>query len=836
MKKLEKDALAFAESIINTIRQPLIILDQDLRVITASRSFYKFFKVKPEDTIGQLIYDLGNKQWDIPKLRDLLETILPQETAFDNYKVEHGFETIGRKSMVLNASQMQGLLGKEQIILLAFEDISQRRNYRIESGKAKIALKLSNELNTKSYEYVKSIINTIRDSLLVLDNDLRILFASRYFYQFFKVKPEETIGELIYNIVNNQEDMPKLRKLLESILPNQTTIENYETELDFRTIGRRTMLFNACQIQGALGKEQIILLSIEDITETKQVEEERIKSLARFPDENPNPVLRFSKDGKILYANQSSADLLKKWGTSVSEIVPLGWKKEIKNSYNSSEIVEIEEICEDKTFIFILAPIKEQNYINAYGRDITDQKQVLQKLTESEKFQKTVFETTSMATAIIEKDNTISKVNKELEKLSGYSKGELEGKKKWTEFIVAEDLKGMQDLHQQHLINPDDTIKHYEFRFIDKKGIIKNIFLNMDMIPGTKQKVASILDITERKQTEEDIKEAKALLETVVENIPLMIFLKEAKDLRFVLLNHAGEKLLGYDRKALLGKSALDLFSPEQAAHFMAEDREVLDGEAGTLDIPEEPILTAKKGQRFLHTRKVRIQGADRKSKYLLGISEDITEKKQNEVELQNSLKNYQKAIKGTIQAFATTVETRDPYTAGHQAHVSTLAADIAIGMHLTKHQVEGIRMAGLIHDLGKIQIPAEILSKPGKLSELEFSLIKIHPQVGYDLLKDIEFPWPIAQMVLQHHEMMDGSGYPQGLAGDEIMLEARILTVADIVEAMSSHRPYRPALGIEKALEQIRQDRGTLLDPDVVDACLKLFKEEYQFLGDSKQ
>ncbi|MCJ7771747.1 MAG: PAS domain-containing protein [Desulfobacterales bacterium] len=706
--KTETDTQVCAESIINTIRQPFIVLDQDLRVITASRSFYNFFKVKPEETIGQLVYDLGNKQWDIPKLRELLETILPQETAFDNYKVEHDFETIGRHTMVLNASQMQGLLGKEKIILLAFEDISQRRYYRIKLDKAKIALELNNVSNTRSLEYTQGIINTIRESLLVLDNDLRVLFASRYFYKFFKVKPEETIGKLIYNLGNNRRDMPKLRKLMESILPNQTTIDNYEVELDFRTIGKRIMLFNACQMQGLLGKEKIILLAIEDITEAKRVEEERIKSLARFPSENPNPVLRFSRYGKILYANQSSADLLKKWGKSVNDNVPMGWKKEIKNSYNSGEIVEIEEICEDRTYVFILAPIEEMSYINAYGEDIT-----------------------------------------------------------------------------------------------------------------------------ESKQAEEEIMETKTLLETVVENIPLMIFLKEAKDLRFVLFNHAGEELLGYDRKVLLGKNDLDLFPSEQAAHFIAKDREVLDGEAGTIDIPEEPILTAKKAQRLLHTRKVRIQGADGKTKYLLGISEDITEQKQNQVKLQNSLIKLHETIKGTIETIALIVETRDPYTAGHQTHVSDLAADIAIEMDLTKEQVEGIRMAGRIHDLGKIQVPAEILSKPGKISELEFELIKTHPRVGYDLLKDIEFPWPIAQMVHQHHEKMDGSGYPQGLKGNEIMIEARILVVSDIMEAMSSHRPYRPALGIKKALEQIGQDKGILLDPDVVDACLKLFKEGYQFPED---
>ncbi|HEY60153.1 MAG TPA: PAS domain S-box protein [Anaerolineae bacterium] len=196
-----------------------------------------------------------------------------------------------------------------------------------------------------------------------------------------------------------------------------------------------------------------------------------------------------------------------------------------------------------------------------------------------------------------------------------------------------------------------------------------------------------------------------------------------------------------------------------------------------------------------------------------------------------NLLQNLKKTIDGTIQTIAATVEVRDPYTSGHQKRVADLAAAIASQMGLSKERVEGIKMAGVIHDLGKIQIPAEILSKPGKLTDLEFNIIKTHPQVGFDLIKNIEFPWPIAQIVLQHHEKMDGSGYPQGLKGDAIMLEARILCVADVVEAMSSHRPYRPAHGIEKALKQIKNDKGTLLDPKVVNACLKLFKQGYILL-----
>lgn len=200
---------------------------------------------------------------------------------------------------------------------------------------------------------------------------------------------------------------------------------------------------------------------------------------------------------------------------------------------------------------------------------------------------------------------------------------------------------------------------------------------------------------------------------------------------------------------------------------------------------------------------------------------------------IRQQLAQLQSNLEDTVRVIANLVEIRDPYTAGHQARVADLAAAIAEKMGLPDDRVHGIHLAGVIHDLGKIQVPSEILSKPGKISDIEFGLIKSHAQVGHDILKHIDFPWPIAQIVLQHHERLDGSGYPQGLKGDAILLDARILSVADVVEAMSSHRPYRPGLGMDAALEEIIRGRGTHYDPQAVDACLELVRKHgYVFKG----
>lgn len=327
------------------------------------------------------------------------------------------------------------------------------------------------------------------------------------------------------------------------------------------------------------------------------------------------------------------------------------------------------------------------------------------------------------------------------------------------------------------------------------------------------------------KTGEEELRKEEEFLGSIVENIPDMIFVKDAGTLRFVRFNKAGEKLLGLNREDLIGKNDYDLFSKSQADFFTERDREVLKNKQ-LADIPEESIQTRHLGKRILHTKKIPIITRGGEAQFLLGISEDITDRKLN-------MERMKRVLEATVQAMAVTVETRDPYTAGHQRRVAEAAYAIAREMNLTDDQIEGVRMASLIHDLGKISVPAELLSMPRKLSVIEFSLIKNHAQSGFEILKDIDFPWPIARMVLEHHERMDGSGYPQGLVGEEILMEARILSVADVVESMASHRPYRPALGLDAALKEIENNKGTLYDADVVDACLRLFREkEFQFEG----
>ncbi len=196
--------------------------------------------------------------------------------------------------------------------------------------------------------------------------------------------------------------------------------------------------------------------------------------------------------------------------------------------------------------------------------------------------------------------------------------------------------------------------------------------------------------------------------------------------------------------------------------------------------------------------------------------------------ELRASEAKVRASLLESVTAIAATVEMRDPYTAGHQRRVADIAVKIAEELQLRDDEILGLRLASVVHDVGKIKVPVEILNKPGRLSELEFSLIEEHPQAGYDILKEIDFPWPIAEIVRQHHERLDGSGYPQALSGGDILREAQILAVADVVDAMTTHRPYRAGLGIEAALEEITRKRGMIFAEDAVDACIRLFREKH--------
>ena len=288
-------------------------------------------------------------------------------------------------------------------------------------------------------------------------------------------------------------------------------------------------------------------------------------------------------------------------------------------------------------------------------------------------------------------------------------------------------------------------------------------------------------------------------------------------DYRFLAVNPAFETITGLSAERVVGQTVMQILPDIDSFWLETYGRVATTGEPVTFERYEQVL------QRYFRVSAYKTQ-----DHRFATIFTDITEAKQAE-------ERRLAAVTDSLLSLATAIEMRDPYISGHQIRVTDLACAIGQEMGLPQEAIDGIRLGGILHDIGKIAVPTEILSKPGKLSEYEFAIIKNHPTTGYEILKNIDGPWPLAQIVLQHHERLDGSGYPQGLKEEEIILEARILAVADVVEAMASHRPYRPALGIGAALEEIASNKGILYDPQVADVCTKLFTEKHFRLHDDQ-
>lgn len=337
------------------------------------------------------------------------------------------------------------------------------------------------------------------------------------------------------------------------------------------------------------------------------------------------------------------------------------------------------------------------------------------------------------------------------------------------------------------------------------------------------------MDITTQKKMEQSLLEKNLQLQTVIEMLPDLFYFKDM-DRRYTIVNKALEAFVGLPAEEILGRQSEDVLPPEWAKQIRASDEQAF--LTGSL-IRQEQVVEGPP-TRWLDSFKVPLRDAQGNMIGIIGGSRDITERKRNELmleertaALEQSLLRLQKAWHQTIEVLASTSEAKDPYTAGHQKRVMQLAVSLGRELEMSEDELTGLQMAALIHDIGKINVPGELLSKPGLLSPLERQLINTHATAGYEILKALDLPWDVAKVVKQHHERCDGTGYPDGLKQDQIKYSARILAVADVVEAMASHRPYRPALGIERALAEIEQGAGRVYDKSVVAACLNVFNKQ---------
>lgn len=577
-----------------------------------------------------------------------------------------------------------------------------------------------------------------------------------------------------------------------------------------------------------------------DITERRKSEEE-LKKRALFLDAAYDSIIAFKESGDIVYSNETAAQSR---GYTVEEMQSMNIRQFIppENITLLEERLgvigslgelsfEVVHTARDGSLLDLEARVRsivvEGTRLNiAVYRDITVRKKMQMEIVDSEARYRGIIETAGAAVLAVDLSGKLTYINDLGCETMGYSRDELLGRS-FADLVHQDDRVKIIESFTEAINSPESFPEGLtiEFRSLHKDGSIIWFYTSPTIMTAGGKTIgfsAVMPNITKLKQAESALQENEQRYRSLFENNPVAVYMQDVYG-RFISVNDATCRITGYSREEILALSPDKVIIPEDMERSRQHFIKALRGEPQTY----EQTINGKMGNRIQLSVTNTAVKVNNKIVGVYSVSEDITERKKADADLKTALELINTTLEGTIEAIAVMSELRDPYTAGHQRMVTVLAVAIAGEIGLPEEQIRALRVAGLLHDVGKVYVPSEILSKPGRLSDLEMNLAKAHAEAGYDIVKTIKFPWPVAQIILQHHERMDGSGYPQGLKGEQIMLEARILAVADVVEAMMAHRPYRPALGVDKALDEISSHKGLLYHGPAVDACILLFREK---------
>ncbi len=657
------------EFVLGATKTGIDIIDADFNLIYIDRQWQQVYG----DPTGRKCYEyyMGREQpcptCGIPKALETKQTVVTEEVLpRENNRI-----------IEVHTIPFQEADGRWRVAEFNL-DITERK-------RAEKALR-------ESEEKYRDLVENINDIIYATDEQGIITYIAPAIEAISGYSVSELIGRSFFDFLY-EEDIPFMKDKFQQDISGQAKPHEYRM-VNKAGVVRWVRVFSrpSFKERRVIGVRGVMT----DINERKKAEEE-ILSLARFPSENPNPVLRLGQDGTLLYANKASQLLLQDWGASVGSPAPPFVQKMVAQALSRQSKNMIEVACKEQVYSFVVAPIPDTGYINLYGMDVTKRKRAEEALRVSEEKYRDLVENINDIIYAIDESGIVTYVSPTIESISGYTASEIVGRS-FLDFVYQEDMSDVVQFFQQDI---SGQAAPREYRMVAKAG---------------------------------DVRWARTSSRPFFE----------------------GDRIVG-----------------------------------------------------------------------LRGTLTDITQSKKAEEEIKHGYEQLQETLHSTVNALAATVEMKDQYTAGHQPRVTRLSCAIAEEMGLSEDQIEGIRMAASIHDIGKIMVPAEILNKPGPLTEIQYEMIKMHPRAGYDILKGLKLPWPVARIILQHHERQDGSGYPQGLSGEEIMVEARILAVANVVEAMNAHRPYRPAYDIKEALAEISKYRGAFYDATVVDACLRLFTEK---------
>ena len=795
------------------------------------------------DTAAAMKKALQKKQWDIilcdytmPKFNAPSAIALLKEANIDTPAIIIS-GTIGEET----AAVCMRLGAHDYILKSNLSRLCPAIARELEDAKLRNRQKQAQEALRKASLDWQITFDATSDAICLLDTDQRILRCNRTMAEMFGVKQEELIGRHCWEIVHGtMEPIPEcpVTRTKSSLVREKMDLQREDR---WFSVTADPILDETRTIQG-------VVHIVRDITERKKADEALRESEYKYKSliENiPDIIFTIDLEGKITFVSKRTKEILgyenaETINRNIFDFIPeedhqramenlqKGMKGEKIKHFQIPMIAKSgERLFFECSFSRIY---KDGAVVGAQGTavDITERKKAEEALRESEKRYRKLFDASPDGIVIIGADGRITDSNIAQARMYRYdSPSDLIGIH--ATHLIAPSLRDYSAQIMRRRLNGED-IPPVEYELVRKDGTTFYGETSATSLYNSDGTVSSYIcttrETTDRRKAEEKIKNSEIKYRNIFENAIEGIYQSTIEG-RFITTNAAFAHMAGYDSPEELITSISDIGTqlyvhPEDRKRFI----DIRDAK-GFVDGFEVEFYK-KDGSKFwvvVNARTVK----DEQGKIICmeGLIEDITIRKHAEEQLHQTLDRLKKAVGTTIGVLVSAIESRDPYTAGHQLRVADLAGNIASEMGFPQEKIEGIRMAGSIHDVGKLSIPAEILSKPTKLTEIEFSLIKGHPRSGYEMLKDVESPWPLAEIVYQHHERMNGTGYPRNLKGDDILIEARIMAVADVIEAMASHRPYRPTLGIKVALEEIEKNKGILYDDNVADACLKLFREK---------
>jgi PAS domain S-box-containing protein len=817
----------------------IIITDKKGKIKYCSRSVERFTGYKPEELVGRnglkLIHpdDVKRAVDDYDKAIRAIDSAIPNAFRIVcKDGSERYFAGLGKN--LLDNPAVAGFI-------MNVRDVTNRKQAESQKEAALEAMR-------QSEEKYRTFIETIQDGYYEVDLSGKYTFVNDVLCEHLQYSKEELIGQDNRRYQTKENSKKAFQKFLEVYMTGNP-IKALEMEVIRKDGSIQISEVSISLIRNAEGTPISFRGTSRDITGRKQMEEQLRQNEEKYRTIIENilePYWENDLKGNLTFVNDAMCERM---GYTREKLIGLNYQqftdKEVAKKsfeaynriYRTGEPIRgIERAYTRKdgsngfgelSISLIRDAEGKPSGFRSFSHDITERKQAEETIRQSEERYRTIIEQMEEGYFELDLAGNFTFVNDAQCINFGYPREEFIGMN-YKQYADEKNVKALYRLFTG-IYNTETPVKAYDLELIKKDGTKSFNEISASLIKNAQGKPIGFRgisrDVTERKRVEEVLRQSEEKYRNILETIQEGYFEVDLAG-KFTFVNDAICRFYGYSKEEIMVMNYRQYTDKDNAEKLFQAFNKIYNTGEPIKELNWQAI--SKDGtKRYVEASASLQKDSSGKPIGFRGIIHDITERKEAEEKLLLTLESLRKAFGTTVQVMVSAVEMRDPYTAGHQTRVADIARAIATEMGLPDDKIDGIRLAGTIHDIGKLSIPAEILSKPTKLTDIEFSLIKEHSRVGYEMLKDVESPWPLAQIVYQHHERMNGSGYPRKLKGDEIIMEARIMAVADVVEAMASHRPYRPGLGIEAALEEIEKNKGIFYDNDVADACLRLFREK---------